>query len=94
MMALPCGWEMRRTEEGDMYYVNHNIDPPTSTTLHPMRNENKDERQILLPEWNVEWDDERGKKYRNIQTGELRWKSVDGPRYVSAGEKAGTKMTA
>lgn len=92
MMALPCGWEMRRTEEGEMCYVNHNNDPPTSTTLHPMRKEIEDERQVLLPEWNVEWDDERGKKYRNIQTGEIRWKSVDGPRYVSAGEKADTKM--
>lgn len=91
MMALPCGWEMRRTEEGEMYYVNHNNDPPTSMTLHPMRKEIEDERQILLPEWNVEWDDERGKKCRNIQTGEIRWKSVDGPRYVSAGKKADTK---
>ena len=91
LMALPCGWEMRRTEEGEMYYINHNNDPPTSTTLHPVRKEIEDERQILLPEWNVEWDDERGKKYRNIQTGETRWKSVDGPRYASAGAKADTK---
>lgn len=91
MMALPCGWEMRRTEEGELYYINHNNDPPTSTTLHPMRKEIEDERQVLLPEWNVEWDEERGKKYRNIQTGEIRWKSVDGPRYASAGAKADTK---
>ncbi len=92
MMALPCGWEMRRTEEGELYYVNHNNDPPTSTTLHPMRKEIEDERKVLLPEWNVEWDEERGKKYRNIQAGEIRWKSVHGPRYVSAGEKTGTKI--
>ena len=88
MMALPSGWEMQRTQEGEMYYLNHDTDPPTSTTLHPMRKEIEDERQLLLPEWNVEWDDERGKKYRNIQTGEIRWKSVDGPRY----EKADTKV--
>ena len=92
MMALPYGWQMRRTEEGEMWYINHNNDPPTPTTLHPMRKEIEDERQVLLPEWNVEWDDKRGKKYRNIQTGEIRWKSIDGPRYVSAGEKADTKI--
>ena len=90
MMALPCGWEMQRTEEGEMYYLNHDNDPPTSTTLHPMRKEIEDERHVLLPDWNVEWDDERGKKYRHIQTGEIRWKSVNWPRYVSAGDKADT----
>ena len=92
MMALPSGWEMQRTEEGEMYYLNHDTDPPTSTTRHPMRKEIEDERQVLLPEWNVEWDDERGKKYRNIQTGEIRWKSVDGPRYVPTDEKADAKV--
>ena len=92
MMALPYGWQMQRTEDGEMYYVDHNNDPPAPRSLHPMRKEIEDERQVLLPEWNVEWDDERGKKYRNIQTGEIRWKSVDGPRSVSAGEKADTKI--
>ena len=71
-----------------MYYLDHNVEPPTSTTFHPMRREIEDERQSLLPEWNVEWDSERGKKYRNIQTDEIRWKAVDGPRHVLAGEKA------
>lgn len=81
-MALPCGWEMRRNEEGEMFYLNHNNNPPTSSTLHPMRQEIEHERRGLLPEWNVEWDNDRGKKYRNIQTGEIRWKEVDGPRCV------------
>ena len=93
MMALPSGWEMRRTEEGEMYYLNHNDDPPTSTTYHPMRREIEDERRSLLPEWNVEWDNERGKKYRNLQNGEIRWKAVDGPRYVSIGDKAKITFT-
>ena len=88
MMALPNGWEMRRTEEGEMYYLDHNNNPPTSTTFHPMRHEIEDERRSLLPEWNVEWDNERGKKYRNLQTGEIRWKAVNGPRYVSTDDKA------
>ena len=87
-MALPHGWEMRRTDEGEKYYLNHNLDPPTSTTYHPMRKEIEDERLKLLPEWNVEWDDDRGKKYRNIQSGEIRWKTVDGPQYVSNDDKA------
>ena len=87
VMAVPCGWEMCRTQEGEMYYLNHNDDPPTSTLRHPMRQEIEEERRVLLPEWNVEWDDDRGKKYRNIQTREIHWKAVDGPRYVSNGEK-------
>ncbi|KAL8831672.1 MAG: hypothetical protein Q9170_005195 [Blastenia crenularia] len=92
-MALPCGWEMRRTKEGQMYYLNHSEEPPTSTSYHPMRREIEDERRILLPEWNVEWDDDRGKKYRNIQSGEIRWKAVDGPRYVSSGDRARITFT-
>ncbi|KAI4190979.1 MAG: hypothetical protein L6R41_000429 [Letrouitia leprolyta] len=87
VMALPPGWEMRRTEEGERYYLNHNNDPPTATEHHPMRQEIEDERRILLPKWNVEWDDGRGKKYRNIKSGEIRWKAVDGPRYVSTGDR-------
>ena len=87
-MALPHGWEMRRTEEGEKYYVDHKNDPPTSTTMHPMRKEIEDERQVLLPEWNVEWDDDRGKKYRHIQTGEIRWKAIDGLQYIPADESA------
>lgn len=93
VMALPCGWEMRRTEEGEMYYLNHNDDPSTNTTDHPMRREIENERRILLPEWNVEWNDDRGKKYRNIQTGEIHWKAVDGPRYLSIGDKAKITFT-
>ncbi|KAL8716812.1 MAG: hypothetical protein Q9225_005894 [Loekoesia sp. 1 TL-2023] len=93
VMALPCGWEMRRTEEGEMYYINHNVDPSTTTTDHPMRREIEDERRILLPEWNVEWDDDRGKKYRKIQTGEIRWKAIDGPRYEFIGDRAKITLT-
>ncbi|KAL9004433.1 MAG: hypothetical protein Q9188_002753 [Gyalolechia gomerana] len=93
IMALPHGWEMRRTEEGEKYYINHNNDPPTSIEHHPMRQEIEDERRKLLPEWNVEWDDNRGKKYRNIQTGEIRWKAVDGPRYVSSGDRVKIKLS-
>ena len=86
-MTLPCGWEMRRTEEGEMFYLDHNQDPPLHTTYHPMRQEIEAERQNLLPEWNVEWDSDRGKKYRNIPTSEIRWKAVDGPRYVPFGDE-------
>ncbi|KAL8937495.1 MAG: hypothetical protein Q9211_003667 [Gyalolechia sp. 1 TL-2023] len=93
IMALPCGWEMRRTEEGEKCYLNHNEDPPTATERHPMRQEIEDERRKLLPEWNVEWDDDRGKKYRNIQTGEIRWKAVEGPRYVSSDNRAKIKLS-
>lgn len=49
IMALPSGWEMCRTEKGEMYYLDHNNDPPTSTTYHPMRHEIEDERRRLLP---------------------------------------------
>ena len=87
-MPLPHGWEMRRTEEGEKYYMDHNHDPPTSTTMHPMRKEIEDERQILLPEWNVEWDDDRGKKYRNMRIGEIRWKAIDGLQYIPADNSA------
>ena len=88
IMALPCGWEMRRTEEGEMFYLGHNEDPPISTTTHPMRQEIEDERRNLLPEFNVEWDHDRGKKYRKMATGEIHWKAVDGPRHNPAGDKA------
>ena len=88
IMPLPCGWEMRRTEEGEIYYLNHNKDLAVSTTTHPMRQEIEDERRSLIPEFNVEWDYDRGKKYRKISTGEIRWKAVDGPRYNSAKDKA------
>ena len=87
-MALPSGWEMRRADDGERFYLNHNIEPPSSTTYHPMRRDIESERQVLLPEWNVEWDDERGKKYRNLQNGEIRWKAIDGPKCVSYGDKA------
>ncbi|KAL9627643.1 MAG: hypothetical protein Q9164_007541, partial [Protoblastenia rupestris] len=87
IMTLPTGWEMRRTEDGEKFYLDHNNDPATRTTFHPMRREIENERQILLPEWNVEWDGDRGKKYRNMQTGEIRWKAIDGPQYVSVGDK-------
>ncbi|KAL6722064.1 hypothetical protein ACLMJK_001169 [Lecanora helva] len=87
-MTLPSGWEMRRTEEGEMYYLDHNSEQPVSTTYHPMRKEIEDERLNLLPEWNVEWDSDRGKKYRNIPSGEIRWKSVNGPRHITATERA------
>ncbi|KAL8821020.1 MAG: hypothetical protein Q9191_007396, partial [Dirinaria sp. TL-2023a] len=87
MMALPHGWEMRRTEDGEMFYLNHNEDAPTSTTTHPMRLEIEGERRSLLPEFNVEWDHDRGKKYRKISTGEVRWKAVDGPLYTQANDK-------
>ena len=87
-MALPHGWEMRRKDEGEMYYINHNECPPTSTEIHPMRQEIEAERRKLLPEWNVEWDNDRGKKYRSIQTGEIRWKAVDGPQYKPVDENA------
>ena len=90
IMALPPGWELRRTDDGEKYYVNHNDDPCTSTTYHPMRREIEDERQRLLPEWNVEWDEDRGKKYRNLQNGTIRWKAIDGPLYVPANDKAKT----
>lgn len=87
-MALPHGWEMRRTDEGEMYYLNHSIDPPVTTTYHPMRQEIDDERRSILPEWNVEWDYERGKKYRKLETGEIRWKAIDGPQHESMSEKS------
>ncbi|KAL9611585.1 MAG: hypothetical protein Q9167_003774 [Letrouitia subvulpina] len=88
IIALPSGWEMCRTEEGEKYYLDHKNDPPTSTTLHPMRQEIEGERQVLLPEWNVEWDEDRGKKYRNLPNGEIRWKAVDGPKHFPADGKA------
>ena len=81
VMPLPAGWELCRTNTGEKYYVNHNNNPPTSTSVHPIAQEIDEERKILLPEWNVEWDEERGKKYRNMQTHEIHWKAVDGPRY-------------
>ena len=87
MMTLPHGWKMCRTEEGEIFYLNHNADPPTSTTTHPMRQEIERERRSLLPEWNVEWDYDRGKKYRKIMTGEIRWKAIDGPRFEPTGDK-------
>lgn len=88
MMALPHGWEMRRTQVGEMFYLNHNEDPSSSTTTHPMRHEIEDERRRLLPEWNVEWDHDRGKKYRRVMTREIRWKAVDGPRYELTSHRA------
>lgn len=78
-MALPAGWELCRSEDGQMFYRNHNTEPPSSTDYHPMRREIEAERMVLLPEWNVEWDVDRGKKYRNLESGEIRWKAVDGP---------------
>ena len=88
VMALPHGWELQRTDEGEKLYVNHNDDPCTSTNYHPTRREIEADRQLLLPEWNVEWDEDRGKKYRNLQNGEIRWKAVDGPQYVPACDKS------
>ena len=90
IMALPYGWEMCRTEEGEKYYVNHKEDPPMLTEIHPMRQEIEEERKRILPEWNIEWDEDRGKKYRNLQNGEVRWKAVNGPQYVPADSKAKT----
>lgn len=87
-MPLPAGWELCRTEDGQMYYRNHNTEPPSSTDYHPMRREIEAERTVLLPEWNVEWDVDRGKKYRNLSSGEIRWKAIDGPSYVADGAKA------
>ena len=82
IIPLPGGWELRRTAEGEKYYVNHNVEPSTSTIIHPMRQEIEDERHLLLLEdWNVEWDEDHGKKYRNLLTGEIRWKARDGPKY-------------
>lgn len=81
IMALPCGWQLCRTAEGDKYYCNHNINPPTTHLIHPMRQEIEEERPLILPDnWNVEWDEERGKKYRNLKTEEVRWKAIDGPQ--------------
>ena len=81
IMPLPCGWQMHRTEEGEKYYINHNANPPTTHTMHPMRQEIEEERRRLIVEdWTVEWDDDRGKKYRNPFTGEIRWKAIDGPQ--------------
>ena len=80
IMSLPCGWQLCRKAEGEKYYVNHNRNPPTTHITHPMRQEIDEERLLILPEnWNVEWDEERGKKYRNLKTGEIRWKAIDGP---------------
>ena len=81
IMPLPAGWELCRTDTGEPYYMNHSNNPPISTSMHPIVQEIEDERKILLPEWNVEWDEERGKKYRNMQTQEIHWKAVDGPRH-------------
>jgi len=81
IMSLPCGWQLCRTAEGEKYYVNHNRNPPTTHLIHPMRQEIEEERLLILQEnWNVEWDEERGKKYRNLKTGEIRWKAIDGPQ--------------
>ena len=81
IMSLPCGWQLCRTVEGKKYYVNHNENPPTTQSIHPMRQEIEEERLLILPDnWNVEWDEERGKKYRNLKTGEIRWKTIDGPQ--------------
>lgn len=88
IMALPGGWELHRTDDGGIFYLNHNVDPPSPTTYHPMRREIEAERQILLPKWNVEWDDERGKKYRNLHNGDIRWKAVDGPKCLSFSDEA------
>ena len=81
VMPLPAGWELCRSDTGEKYYLDHNNNPPTCTLVHPIAQEIADERKILLPEWNVEWDEERGKKYRNMETQEIRWKKVDGPLY-------------
>ncbi|KAG8531829.1 uncharacterized protein KY384_003465 [Bacidia gigantensis] len=88
IMALPHGWELRRNEAGDKEYVDHKEDPPRSTMVHPMRQEIEDERRTLLPEWNVEWDEDRGKKYRRLATNEIRWKAPDGPQHSIAGDEA------
>ncbi|KAL9594764.1 MAG: hypothetical protein Q9219_006850 [cf. Caloplaca sp. 3 TL-2023] len=93
-MAMPHGWEMRRTGDGERFYIDHNNEPPSSTPIHPMRQEIEDERRKLLPDWNVEWDDDRGKKYRNIRSGDIRWKAVDGPRYVPSGDRSKITLTS
>lgn len=81
IMPLPPGWQVDYTEDGERRYINHNQNPPLTQSEHPMRKEIEEERKSLLMEnWNVEWDDDRGKKYRNLSTGEIRWKAVDGPK--------------
>ncbi|MCJ1235151.1 hypothetical protein MMC14_003117 [Varicellaria rhodocarpa] len=81
VMPLPAGWELCRSDTGEKFYLNHNDNPPNSTSMHPIAQEIADERKVLLPEWNVEWDEERGKKYRNMETHEIRWKKIDGRLY-------------
>ena len=81
IMPLPPGWQLDYTAQGERQYINQNENPPVTHSDHPVRQAIEDERKRILPKnWNVEWDNDRGKKYRNLNTGEIRWKAMDGPR--------------